>query len=217
MENVKGYLPLFHGFYCTMHEIDEERILDSVNYYRAENGKEEIHYGWQYDNIEIDIKKYMSDYGKSAIDNYKEFLSPVYVSNIIFESIYSPREYNFSTDLVNVEYEITEENKKNILDFVLSHLEEFKQYIKDTFSDRSGFFSLYSNNFNYWLNCLKKWEFKNIETQFSIFLEFILLTEYSGEEINTDIRESFISDNDESEYCTNFDHLVNMEIKEKEV
>lgn len=81
---------------------------------------------------------------------------------LVFESLQSPREYNFETDRIfchitpekiNELYRATD---KKILD----------DAIKGRFTSRSGFISFYPNNLNQWLieTPIKKWDHNQIET-----------------------------------------------------
>lgn len=212
MKKIKGYLPVFDGFYNSGHKFQEDMVLEFINEEREEKYLPEIEFDDFYEIAEFDYKKYRIEYCKSAVETIEKELSPEFVKSIEFESLYSPREYNFSTDSINVIYSITEENRKNIIKFVKDKFTDFETYIKDKFTDRAGFMSFYTNNPFTWYDQLLTDEFEGEETQFSVILEFIMSINNDYYEINSSINEEFHMDKGYIEYMTNYEDIINCRI-----
>lgn len=95
-----------------------------------------------------------------------------------FESLQSPRFYNFETDALYVT--LPEESLVKIKNKCLEYKEEFSKFVKDQCSSRDGFISFVSNDLEEWL--LDDWD----EVQYQVALMFI------EEEIDTDTEENVI-------------------------
>lgn len=205
---VSGYLPIFPGFYGTHFEFDYERMIEQI---KNDNNQ---HYGIpnesiNYDKLEINYKKYDNDIAKLCVQYIGDYLKDLnLISNIEFESVYYPREYNFVNNHINVSYEISDDNKKEILKYVINNLQAFDQYIIDTFSSRDGFHSFYSPDFHIWLNSLKQWNFKDTGIQISEILNFILLNEDNESSYNEEILEYFHGNYSEDDYISNYNDII---------
>lgn len=78
---------------------------------------------------------------------------------LVYESLHSPREYNFTTDRIFATIELAEvERMFNEVD--IDRLEEF---VKETFTRRSGFIPSYSNDVHSW-GPLDKWDANQVGT-----------------------------------------------------
>jgi len=202
---ILGYLPVFWGFYNSFLEIDAEMIICNINADRKILGK---NLRDDY-NLNLDYEKYYLDVSKSAVDTIETYLINMnLVEYAEFEKLVSPKEYNFNTDSIDVHYLINDNNKKEILKYIEENAQEFDVYIKDKFTTKSGFISFYSNDFKTWIQEIQKWEFKKIETQLSVILEFILLNEDEFYNYTSEIKEDFSMCNSDEEYCLNFNELV---------
>jgi len=69
-----------------------------------------------------------------------------FVESIKFDEICSPREYNFSSDTINIEVVFSAENVKNIRHFISEHFAQWKEYLKETYTSYDGFMSFHSND-----------------------------------------------------------------------
>jgi len=151
MKTIETYLPIFPGFYETMFEPYEDNEIDHFNDLRIENKLTPV----TYDQFKFDYEEYENSIGKQCCVFIENQLSS-YISEIKFQSICSPREYNFANDSINCEVLLSDENILSIKNFIESHSKEFETYIKDNYSSYDGFFSHYSNNPNEWINELDK-------------------------------------------------------------
>lgn len=136
------YLPLFSGFYGS---IWSEPCFDGEeDYYNIPEDK-------CFEDF-IDWNIYYQDIAKKYCDFVEGSLSD-FVSSINFESIQSPRFYNFSNDSINCEIEF---NDSLVDQYILDNYDEFSQYIRDKYTSRDGFISFYENDASQWLDGWKE-------------------------------------------------------------
>ena len=107
-------------------------------------------YGKAYDHI---ARAYVDQFNQHLIDEYELDLG------LKFESMQSPREYNFETDRIFCE--ISEENVRKLRSVVSDPA--LRQAIKERFTSRSGFISSYPNNLEDWPP-LEQWDHNELGT-----------------------------------------------------
>ena len=84
-----------------------------------------------------------------------------------FESLQSPKEYNFLNDRIFIE--MPEKNAIKFINYVLqNHKKELEILIKQNFTSGEGFISKYKNNLQLWGNP-GEWDHNQIGTCFEIF------------------------------------------------
>lgn len=203
MKNLIINIP-FQGFYESLFgaELDavEERFID-----------------WEYerDNANIpshalgDIVYRCADYGK-AFDHiaraYAEYFNAFILDEyeldlgLKFESMQSPREYNFETDRIFCF--ITPENAQKLFD--ATSTPALRQAIAERFTSRSGFISSYPNDLEEWGADPTTWDHNQLGT-----LLVALLAD--AENYSRDILESM---SDRNVFETAFDNCVNWECYE---
>lgn len=127
----------------------------------------------QYDSInwnkthEATAKKYLYKF----IDQNEAPIN-LFGIKLEFVKVDSPKYYNYSTDKLVCKATF---NKQKLIRYIKTLLKvkenylRLDEYIKDTFSSRSGFISFYSNNTHYWINDL----LPKIETDNVIFETFL--------------------------------------------
>jgi len=173
MENLrinKGWLPIFPGFYGTIFEVDESEEIYNINEERKENCLSPL----EFDDFEFDYEKYNQEVSKYLAEQIGKYLvKNCFVSECNFESLYSPKQYNFSNDIINVDYKISEENHKNILTYLNDNLDAFKEYLKNRYTSCDGFISFHSNNVSDWLKSIELDDFYDDTHKLSDILNFI--------------------------------------------
>ncbi len=144
---IKTYLPVFPGFYGTLFEGDIESFSDGENdyikedyFFDAEKNKD------FYIGDFIKNREYEARVGKLACDFIEKELSE-YTEKIEFESIDSPKEYNFSNDSINCTVTPKIEAIKS---FIYENKEKYEQFLIDNFKSRSGFMSFFAYDFESW-------------------------------------------------------------------
>jgi hypothetical protein len=172
-KNEKTWLPMFSGFYNTIWEFDSENIVDDC-YNTVPYNKMEIHHqDWEKDccnHVISEINHQLSDFSL----------------NMRFESISSPREYNFSNDSCNV---VADVDEKAISTYIYENKSAFEDYLRKNYTSYDGFWSSFSNNFSDWEEDTKKFkDYSNNDHYLGAILQFIC------EEIGlneSDFRDSF--------------------------
>lgn len=138
---ISSFLPVFNGFYNTIWSYDNN-IINYINDNRRDENLKDINF----DHLDIDYKNYEIKLSKKLCEVIKNKLSD-FVENIIYENIYSPKEYNFSTDSINC---IIIPKIDNIKKFIYEHKEDYIIYLKERYTSCDGFISHYSNDFDTW-------------------------------------------------------------------
>lgn len=136
------FCPLFPGFYNTVFEYNRES--EDIEYYNEENGT-----NLDYDDFNWDYKGYEERAAKSFIGNLESELTHLLPIKIDFQDIYSPKEYNFRNDSINISVDI---NLDDLIQLVKDRYEESEKYFKDKYTSCSGFISFHSNDIDDWIN-----------------------------------------------------------------
>src|SRR5690606_40790495 len=93
MKTIKSYLPVFNGFYNTWFEPDYAEINIMEEYENL-----------GFEDFEFDYKDYRNRVSEACVGAVENQLKDLFDISIEFEGVYSPREYNFTNDYINVIY-----------------------------------------------------------------------------------------------------------------
>lgn len=189
MKTFKTFLPVFTGFYGTIFEPDgEDNEIQSINDERNAKNLPEI----GFDDCKFDYKGYFNEVSIDVTKYIEHELKELnFLSSIKFEELYSPKEYNFSNDSINIEIELSEDNIKEIKKFLYDNLDEYKQYLRDNYTSCSGFISFNPNTFEGWLEITKDFnDYSEKMHYLGSVLEFIC----QMNELNTDSMYSQLTD-----------------------
>lgn len=150
----KTFLPLFPGFYNTFIDFDEmfDSEIYEINRNRESKGLPKI---WSGEVISGDkYKQYEIDVCKLYVTKVNEVFNKTFNTTIkiSFESLYSPKEYNFSTDSINVAIEINKTNLKKLNKLIREGFDYLEDWVYDRYKSRSGFIPRHSNDFERWLD-----------------------------------------------------------------
>lgn len=139
---MKTYLPFFEGFYESIWSA-EYQLEDATNV-------DERPYDWE--NDEFDSVAYCNRIGREVVDVYHDWLHEVGITgvNINFVEIESPRFYNYETDKIIVDIDVTPEARKKIMELFWQNEEYIRPTIEENHTTRSGFISFMSNNMDEW-------------------------------------------------------------------
>ena len=147
---VETFLPVFPGFYGTMFdsECHEEQELGYINQIREDNDKKPI----IWDQLKPDYEAFSDDVAEQCV----EFISGVLedlgiIEHIELQNIYSPREYNWSNDSIDIKVTLSPDNVDNIKTYLQDNAELFDDYIQKRYTSYDGFWSHYSNDSEEWL------------------------------------------------------------------
>ena len=135
----------FDGFYESITMSLLEPDLDSENQNQREEGLPEI-IDWEV----IDCGFY--NVAKEWVKSYRNWLESEFnlkLESLQFESLSSPREYNFTTDRIFCN--ISDEDIVKLHEFALKHHLDHAT-VQDAFASRDGFHSFYDDFVNEWSN-----------------------------------------------------------------
>lgn len=143
--STETWLPVFKGFYGniweTLTDIDNE-----LDYYNDPENRDPKLPSLTFDNLQVDYKaanKEIAEMIYNQVSGELERLGLIFSSE--FQSLQSPREYNFRNDSINVKFEFSDENVLKIADYIVANLPEWDKYLKDRFTSYDGFASFYDN------------------------------------------------------------------------
>jgi hypothetical protein len=171
---VETFLPLFTGYYYSdwsdLIDNEEEMYLS----YRIDECGDNIELDYlnmDYTPIKIQLNKIITE---EVMDKIKE-LFPDLIKTYEYQSMHSPREYNFYTDSINIKIEI---NFDKLMDLLYEQQIEFCQYLRDKYTPRSGFVPSHSFLMEDWLDG----EEHNLNDahKCGACLEFLLLNSLEG-------------------------------------
>ncbi len=195
------WLPVFNGFYSTLlgYKLEVDSELEYINEQREEKGLSAVNY----DDLKVNYKDAHKELAKNTFNVISDELERLgFVNKSKFESLQSPREYNFTNDSINCEFSFSKTNVENIEKYINENKEAWETYLKEKFTSYSGFMSFYENysTGNDWSNipeCLSH------NTKSGSVLEFILLNEGFDTETVYERVEFYMS-----EYITNYYELI---------
>lgn len=204
-KKINTWLPIFPGFYGTLFESDNEGAeIDEINRQRSEKGMDEI----TYDDCEWDYKEYNKNVCENCVDFVEEQLNDIEIDNsIIFQSLYSPKYYNFSNDSINIEIEVDVDQIKQYINRDHQTFQEWMRHIKERYTSCDGFISFKSNDGKYWFDSLLEDESEQAHT-IGRALEFILINEGVD---SSDMYNYSCDQGNAYVYATNYDELINGE------
>lgn len=164
---IESFLPVFTGFYSTIFEASEDNIIESP-------------YKW--DDYEFDYAGYHIAMAKACVNAIEKELKPLNIK-VTYQSLSSPKYYNFTNDSINVRYRLGKDSANLLNEYLLKNYDAFTIYIKDHFTSYDGFMSWYSNNVSDWLNT-KEYTNEKLHLTFGTMLEFYFENEgYNQEDL----------------------------------
>ena len=153
----------FEGFYESKHSSELDSIEERYVEWEVERGSElsaaelgdalyrAANYGLAFDHIARAYVEYFNDYIKEEYEIDLE---------LKFESMTSPREYNFETDRIFCH--ISQEKAQLLFDSV--PLYAIKQKIYTRFTSYDGFISSYPNRLEDWPTSIEEWDHNQLGT-----------------------------------------------------
>ena len=193
------YLPNFPWFYesalSSIVDREEEYLLDEL----INDGKlpPESDYDDMTKIIYIDYTKTHGYIAESYFDSFKSELTnnPTGITIWEYESMYSPKQYNFSSDEINMSVEYDPDTITKYLD---DNREAFTAYIKTENTSYDGFRSFMTNDYDAYIRTLRD---DTHESQLTQVLEFYI--ENNMPELRDNIVEELYSESYlEYEYIT---------------
>lgn len=161
---------MFPGFYNTVLEYDRED--EDIQYYNEENKT-----SLSYDDFEWNYADYEMRVGKKFVNRLESELRQYLPIKMEYENIYSPKEYNFKNDSINITVKLN-------LDKLIKIIKEDKKaaiYFKDHYTSCSGFISFHSNRIEDWTN--KKYILEKPDHRIGALLDCLCWLKLSDENI----------------------------------
>lgn len=170
---IEGYLPVFQGFYETIFSCTEDEHICE-------------HEDLEYDKLEFDYKDYHLRVAKSCVDSLQEQVKTLDLK-VEFVKVVSPKFYNYTNDEIDCKFTLGENTLNNLIEYCKDNKKEFKEFLKDNFTSRSGFISYLETSSKKWFKEYLKESNKYFELAFTQILEFYLNNEgYSAEDMYED-------------------------------
>lgn len=142
---VNTFLPLFSGFYHSVYDLDINQEIEMIiEHHNEENNTELLYSDF---NFKIDYKRYSEAIYEGIMEHIIKELPGLVISHK-YEELIQPKEYNFSTDSINIELEV---DKQKLLQLIEENHELLNDKIKEKYTSCSGFISSYSNELNNWI------------------------------------------------------------------
>lgn len=139
---IETFCPLFPGFYNTIFEPCEENEIYSHN--------QEHDTDLSYDDFNWDYQDYEDRVASAFVESFeREFKDIMPDVRIYFQKVVSPKEYNFRNDTIDIEVDM---NFDRFMAVVNDNKENIADYIRQTYTSRSGFISYHSNDVEDWCN-----------------------------------------------------------------
>ena len=189
------FLPVFSGFYNTIWEslTDSEDELNTINDERTALGLEPV----DYDDLEVDYTSFCNEVAQQATKEVEKRLQD-FVRKIEFQSVVSPKYYNYSNDSINC---VITPRINAIKKYIEENYDAFSEYVKEKYTSRPGFISSYPDDADEFLDGSKYLE---DEHKLGAVLDFIA----QNEEITEYEIYEAVSENIGSIGCTNYQELI---------
>lgn len=147
----------FMGFYESIHNAQIDSALELI----FDDDQDLIS---DYSDL-IDFKKIFVLYAQEYLSAFNQEFN----LDLKFESLQSPKYYNFSTDRIFAY--ISESELKKIFKVKKSDL--FKEYLKNNFTSYSGFISSYSNDPDQWPDNFQDYDHNQIGALLYVYCELL--------------------------------------------
>lgn len=178
---IQTYLPIFPGFYNTIFEPDEEMEIQRINEERESKGLEPA----EFDAFDFDYEDYRDQIARGCCSWVCNFLDHLFKSktNIEFQEIWSPREYNFKNDSIYIGFLCDAAFLNEVRSYLEENRELFQLYLQEGFTSHSGFVSYFSQDINIWLGAYWR-DVRERPIIIATILDFIISNEEEESEMS---------------------------------
>lgn len=157
--NINIQIPFFPGLYESelySSDTDYYAIQEELRYYQDEYcsewgpGEPDEKFAYEQlteDDLDFDGEGYKKEIVAAYVDAFEDN-APDIVLSVKYTEMLSPRYYNYSTDRIFADIELSEDWEERMKDFMSENAEWLKDRIKKDWTSYDGFISFMSNNFD---------------------------------------------------------------------
>ena len=157
-------LPSFHGFYDSIWgEMDSYEIEWLAQEHNLAHSDD-----WRYKDFNEHMQYISEEYARLAISEMNSDLSLHLEMGVT--QVWSPREYNFTTDKIYVVVALSNKDRRHIVDLMEKDYDNLKKVIHKHHTSCDGFISFMSNDIDEWLNIIRMGETED----FGLYLGYAL-------------------------------------------
>lgn len=152
----------FSGFYESIHN---SNLDDAVEQMFSNDSGDSNHKLSDSVHFDCNWSQVFKEYAKAYCENFADRFN---LSSLKFEDLDSPKYYNFATDRIFAEIDVSEVVR------IVSEidLEDFLAYAREKFTSRDGFASFYSNDAKTW-GPVKDWDHNQVVTLIEFYVSTI--------------------------------------------
>lgn len=172
LTKMKTYLPLFQANCNTAYfdfDSECESLLEGINSTREEEGLDSL----TDQDVEFDYEKYEIDCAKKCCEFVEKQLTD-FDAKIQFEGVHFSKT---GSDSINIDIEL---NIEKLSKFIFENYDLFSEFLHETFTDREGFYSFYSNRAIDWVKETKDFTEFDDMTRLGALLDFVFYTKDSN-------------------------------------
>lgn len=175
MKSISISLPTFDGFYESLWE-NSDSLINEMRYFEQEHNEHE--FVWQHlDDWDIS-KEYRTDVAKAYCELYAEHLHDLLGLEVTleFETIYSPKYYNYETDKIYAYIKWEDDYKLHLelLKLIGKHKQKVEDFIYKYHTSYDGFVSFMDNALQDWIERTKAIGYNYQENEDNIYLSHLL-------------------------------------------
>jgi len=184
-------VPFFPGFYGTMLDTDNN-YTEECEYLQGTYQEE----GFEItdDDIEFNYDGYKKNVAEDFVNALADILPKDIVKSLQYESISSPRYYNFANDKVYANIELVDDWYERMENFIERHKTWFISRLREDWTSRDGFHSFMENSVPEWLKMLCDGDERYIGTTLGYMLEIENPVD-NGEGLMWNLCETALEDN----------------------
>ena len=146
-----------------------------------------------YENVFTKYWNHREDIGKMFTDKMNEKISEIFPSfHYTYEKIYSPSQYNYSTDEI---YARADFEWDEIMKYLADNKDAFNNYAKDNFTSYDGYMSFIPNNYDEFIEKMGLADESDLSSFIFGVVEFALHNTF-GDNIKYDLEEDVYYDID---------------------
>ena len=178
------WLPIFSGFYNSIWDADDDSLeydlkeqCDEHNF-SEEQTQEMADFLWNSANYRDARNEYCHDVTKQLTTVIEGMLIELgMIHKIVYQTIVSPKEYNYMNDSVNVQIQLRKSHVRKLKKYLKNNADMWAKYLEERYTSYDGFWSHHDNYPD-----SEQWQVADVVQhphRLSSLLQFILLNEHT--------------------------------------